>query len=166
MSIRIAFFSLLAVLSACGPTAENVMEGQLFPALELQAVDGKRLEKFQVSGRPMVLNVWATWCAPCRAEMASLNRLHRDYEGQGLAVVGISIDRDRYMVSEYLRTGAVDFPVLIDPSGEQIQSILSTPAVPVTVLVDRYGKIRKLLVGEKDWDSPVNRQWVERLMFN
>jgi len=118
----------------------------------------------EFSGKPMLINVWATWCQPCRAEMAGLDRLYRSLSPQGLQLLGVSVDDDMNLVREYVRQAGVSFPVLSDPKGQKTKVIIGTSAVPVSLLVARDGRVRRVVVGERIWDEGEARAWVTELL--
>lgn len=130
------------------------------PALSLPGLDGARL----VLGGPCLINFWATWCPPCRAEMAALNRVHRDFAASGLAVLGIAVDEDLNLVREYLRSQALEFPILLDPGARLAKSEFGVEGFPTTWLVDRNGHCREIWVGERDWDASGVRAAVAALL--
>ena len=115
-------------------------------------------------GQVVLLNVWATWCAPCRVEMPSIEHLYQEYGPQGLKVVAISIDEaGPEVVREYVREKGLSFEVLLDPS-RSIQRIYQTTGVPESFVLNRRGIIVKKVIGAAEWDSDVNRQLIRRLL--
>lgn len=136
------------------------MRGRRLPDLSLPGLDGAR----HALAGPCLLNFWATWCPPCRAEMASLNRLHRDFAGRGLRVLGVAVDEDLNLVREYQRSQALDFPILLDPGAHLAKSEFAVPGFPTSWLVDRDGRCREIWVGERDWDVPGNRAAIAALL--
>jgi len=99
-------------------------------------------------GRPVLLNVWATWCAPCREEMPRIERLHQELGPAGLAVVAVSVDNPGMdeAIREFRREMALSFEVLYDESG-RIRDAYQTSGVPETFLIDRRGVVRRRLIG-------------------
>jgi cytochrome c biogenesis protein CcmG/thiol:disulfide interchange protein DsbE len=115
-------------------------------------------------GEVVLLNVWATWCAPCRVEMPSIEHLYQEYGPQGLKVVAISIDEaGPEVVREFVRERGLSFEILLDPS-RSIERIYQTTGVPESFVVNRHGVIVKKVIGPLEWDSDVNRQLVHRLL--
>jgi cytochrome c biogenesis protein CcmG/thiol:disulfide interchange protein DsbE len=116
-------------------------------------------------GRVVLLNIWATWCEPCKREMPSMQQLHQDYAERGLAVVAVSVDAEdkadaiRAFVQDY----ALTFDILHDRTG-LFRSVYRYTGVPETYIVDRDGVIRRKWIGEDDWNSPANRKFIERLL--
>lgn len=112
---------------------------------------------------PCLINFWATWCPPCRAEMASLQRLHQALSGRGFKVLAVSVDRDPHLVREYLLETSLDFPVLLDPDGVVSERSFQVQAYPTTWLVDINSVVRDIWQGERDWDDKAIRSAVDQL---
>lgn len=117
------------------------------------------------SGDVVLLNVWATWCGPCRVEMPSIQNLHDAFASRGFKVVAVSVDAAG--MEEQIRAFAdslgLTFEILHDPDGE-IQRAYRTTGVPETVVIGRDGKIRKRVAGAVHWDSQANRALIEQLL--
>ena len=114
--------------------------------------NGLALEKFR--GRVVLLNLWATWCVPCRKEMPSLDRLQRQHGGPGFEVVAVSVDRSAQAVREFFRQhGIKSLALYLDPSGA-VASTLGVIGIPATLLVDRDGREIWRLAGPAEWDAP------------
>jgi peroxiredoxin len=116
-------------------------------------------------GRVVLLNVWATWCAPCRVEMPSIERLHRELGPRGLAVVAVSIDDPGTddAIREFARELGLTFEILHDAPGA-IQRAYQTSGVPETFVIGPDGVIRKKVIGAADWASAANRALFARLL--
>lgn len=116
-------------------------------------------------GNVVMLNVWATWCAPCRAEMPSIEQLYKEYEGRGFKVVAVSIDDSNAQdgIREFATELGLTFDILHDPAGA-IQQIYQTTGVPETIIVGRDGVVRNKVVGAVNWYSPSNRKLIERFL--
>ena len=110
------------------------------------------LERFR--GSIVVLNLWATWCTPCLAEMPMLDRLQQQLKGVGVVVIALSIDRDGApAVREFFnRNGIRHLAVYVDPT-MRAQSTLATFGLPTTILIDKQGRERGRLVGPAEWDD-------------
>ena len=131
--------------------------------LELPGLDG-RVVRAGGPGRPALLNFWATWCSPCRAEMGGLDRLYREFGNAGLAIAGISVDSDANLVREFLLQQGIGFPVLWDRGGEVSKKALEVRVFPTTVLVRRDGIIADVVLGERAWNESPARDWVRALL--
>ncbi len=117
------------------------------------APNGSPVRLADLRGRVVVLNFWATWCPPCVAEMASLNRLHQQIAPQGGMVLGISVDEDAVAYEKFLQDHQVRFPTYRDPS-KKISSRYGTFMYPETYVINRDGRIARKIIGPQNWDSP------------
>lgn len=144
--------ALPLVLSGCDDGVARTDRGGALPSVALDGLDGVRVE-FGVSSGPCIINFWATWCQPCRAEMASLNRLFNDFRLRGLAVFAISIDDDIHLVREFLLQLPLSFPILLDPGGKRATRDFGVIGYPTTFLVARNAVVREIWVGERNWDA-------------
>lgn len=134
------------------------------PAAEIafQDADGKMLSLADFRGRVVVLNYWATWCAPCVAEMPSLDRLQANLGPRGVSVVAISVDRGGLrQVAPFFAVNALQhLAVYLDPQGASMRT-LGVRGLPTTIVIDGQGRERGRLEGEAVWDSPA----AERLLL-
>jgi thiol-disulfide isomerase/thioredoxin len=117
------------------------------PKLELKDVEGRALRLSDYKGRVVLLNFWATWCAPCRAEMPDLVKWQREYKGKGLQVIGITYPPEELAeVREFIKSIKVNYPVALGE--EQTKSMFDEGDVlPVTVVIDKKGMIREVIRG-------------------
>lgn len=123
--------------------------------------DGNRL-RFEARDGAVVLNVWATWCEPCRREMASLEAAHRELAARGIRVVGVSIDRDVLLAREYARRMGITFTNLSDPAQELARDRLGVKRLPTTLGVGADGRLRWRDEAARDWAEPARLAWVVR----
>jgi thiol-disulfide isomerase/thioredoxin len=137
--------------------------GRGTPALELPALDGGGWSLDSARGRPMLLNFWASWCEPCRAEMPSLQQLAAQHEAKGLQVMAINFREGESAVRRFIAGTALRLPVLYDRDGAAAKA-LGVHTFPSTVAVGRDGKAKFVVTGEVDWSSPVVQRWVEALL--
>ncbi len=115
-------------------------------------------------GKVILLNIWATWCQPCRVEMPALEHLSKMFKGTDFSVVAVSIDKDdSTVVNAFARDLGLSFEILQDKTGD-IQRIYQTTGVPESFVIDREGMIVKKVIGANEWDSPVNEALVQRLL--
>lgn len=120
--------------------------GQPAPGLKLPLVGGGEQDLATYRGRPVILNFWATWCDPCRAEMPVFERAQQKYRDRGLVVLGVDFqERDPEIVA-FLSEVGVTFPSLVDRTGEVTRQWRAT-GLPTTFLIDRQGIIRDVRVG-------------------
>ena len=111
----------------------------------------KKISDFK--GKPLIINVWASWCGPCRDEMGSLNRLARRYGGKQFNVIGISTDDDGRAAAAFIKKSGVTFENFLD-SKLLLENMLGANTIPLTVLVDANGRVLKKVRGAYEWDSP------------
>ena len=116
-------------------------------------------------GKVLLLNIWATWCGPCRTEMPSIEALHREFGPRGLAVVAVSIDEagQEAAIRDFVREYGLTFEVLHDATGA-IQRIYQTTGVPETLVIGTDGVIRKKVIGATEWNSEGNRALIAQLL--
>ena len=135
------------------------------PELRMQDDQGHDLTLAYFRGRVVLLNVWATWCVPCRQEMPTLDRLQARLGGRDFLVMALSIDRKgaEAVRGFYREVGVEKLAIYVDPSGKGSRS-LAIPGVPTTLLIDREGREVARKMGEAKWDSPEMVSLVERTM--
>ena len=162
--------ALLATPVTAAPPVQQtkpslVAVGQVLPDVVMAGLNGphKRLSSYR--GRPLILNVWASWCAPCRKEAASLERLAWSDAGSRYTVIGISTDDDRNAALKWLRHSNATISHYID-SGPRwtLENMLGASAIPVTVLVDAEGRVVARFQGTRDWDSAESIRLIERAL--
>ena len=137
--------------------------GKPTPALALTDLDGKAWSLAALKGRPVVLNFWASWCEPCRAEMPSLELLQTRHEKAGLVVLSVNYQEPPPKIRRFLDTLPFSLPILLDREGEAAAAW--TPRVfPTTVLIDRSGAARHSVIGELDWMGDTARGLIEPLL--
>lgn len=123
-------------------------------ALSLQDEDGRTLTLADFRGRVVLLNLWATWCPPCRKEMPSLDRLNAKRGGQEFEVIALSIDHDTKLVKPFYREiGVKTLRGYFDPNA-RASAALGAFAVPATLLLDQHGREIGRALGPAEWDSP------------
>jgi cytochrome c biogenesis protein CcmG, thiol:disulfide interchange protein DsbE len=153
---RLAALLAGLLLAGCGERAvPGAAVGERFPELRLAALgdareQGGSLPALVPAGRDVVLNVWATWCEPCRKEMASLEALARA-RGRDLEVVGLSVDEDANLAREFLLKQGVSFANFNDPGGRVALDVLGVSALPQTFVIARDGTLVARITGPRDW---------------
>jgi len=134
-----------------------------FRAVDLGTGDSVSLRE-HYRGKVTLVNIWATWCVPCRVEMPAMERVYTQLAPRGFSIAAVSIDEgppdDVRAFGQELK---LTFDLLQDRSG-RIQQSYQTTGVPESFLLDRHGVIVKRIIGAHDWNSPANRALVERLL--
>lgn len=176
--LAVLYVILSAVIVPNGPAnLETLKRGKLEkleitrtpqppPAQAFKDADGKDVTIASFKGKVTIVNFWATWCAPCLVEMPTFSRLAATYEGQPVAVVAISIDKDdkdaqarAFMAKnrplKYYRDGTMNLPFLMKPEAK---------GMPTTVIYDKKGVERARLSGEADWSGPEAMELVRSLL--
>src|SRR5262245_28694994 len=151
---------------------EPVVTGQPAPAFHVAALDGSPVTLGPYQGKVVLLNVWATWCAPCLEEMPSMERLYQEMKGKDFEILGVSVDNavdgkvPRAQVEEFGRKLGVTFPLLHSPpdSPDDIQKLYQTTGVPESFLIGKDGVIYRRISGATSWDSPQYREQILRLI--
>jgi peroxiredoxin len=114
-------------------------------------------------GRPVLINFWATWCAPCREEMPAMERLHRRYKEQGFVMLAVSVDSDPALVTPFLDAHKLTFPVAVDAKME-LANTYRVRALPSSFIVDRERYLAALALGPRAWDSRAAHSLVEGML--
>ena len=127
------------------------------------AVVAKGIEDY--AGDVVLLNIWATWCGPCRVEMPSMQRLQQRLGPKGLKIVAVSVDDPgmEAKMAAFVDELRLTFEILHDAPGE-IRQVYQTTGVPETFIIGRDGLIRRRIIGADDWSSEANVAFLERLL--
>ncbi len=172
-----AVVALLAVLVGVGWMARGrflpVEVGSAAPEVHATDLRGNPVKLSELRGQVVLLNIWATWCGPCRQEMPSMERLYTQLRGEGLRIIAVSIDAGEGQVDPDGHAGGdvagfvsdfgLTFDIWRDPSA-QIGRDYRTTGVPESFLVDRDGRIVKKVIGATEWDDPANVDLIRRLL--
>jgi peroxiredoxin len=130
-------------LAACHQPPGPAAVGTAAPDLAVHALNGQPVQLRQLRDSVVLLNVWATWCVPCRREVPELQALHQQYGGRGLRVVGLSVDdaADASDVVEFVKNYGLTYAIWLDPQ-QQVSARFGIPGVPASFLIDRSGLVR------------------------
>jgi peroxiredoxin len=155
-----------AALASFGPEGSRVEVGARAPdfrAIDLATGDSVSFRE-HYDGAVTLVNIWATWCLPCRVEMPAMERVYRELAPRGFKIAAVSIDEGGpNAVREFAQGLDLTFDLLQDRSSA-VQQIFQTTGVPESFLINKDGIIVKRIIGAHDWSSPVNRALVERLL--
>jgi len=155
--------ALLAWLFA-GDAPAPVDRGSPAPPFELPRIgETGTLSLASLRGKVVLLNFWATWCAPCEEELPAMQRLHRELSGSAFELVAISVDADQAPVLEFRQRMGLGFTLLLD-SDQRVARSYQTFRFPETLLIGPDGVILERYVGPKDWDAPVYLDRIRRLL--
>jgi len=150
----LAFF-LASVLSttAFAATPGEVRIGSYLREATLNGFNGKTNTFSDFKGKPLIINVWASWCGPCRTEMASLERLAQRYNGKEFNVIGVSTDDYPHLAAAFIRQTGITFDNFLD-SKLLLENMLGANRIPLTLLVGPDGRVLEKVRGAREWDSP------------
>ena len=135
---------------------------QATPVWQTIDTQGRLWRSEALKGRTVVLNFWATWCAPCKEELPTLQTLSDFADPQQVVVLALNVKEPANRVQRYAQSTGLDMPVLLDPKGEVAQWF-GVKVFPTTILLDQQGRARWRIVGEVDWRSAPAQQWVQAL---
>ena len=156
--IRLLIASTLLVTSlfvsyAVAEKPGEVPVGGILRDAPLYGFAGDFRKLSELRGKPLIINVWASWCPPCRAEMGSLERLSRRYAGRQFNMIGISTDDDANAASAFLMQAGITFDNYLDHK-LTLENMLGADTIPLTLLIDAKGRVLKKIHGGRQWDSP------------
>lgn len=154
---------LLCALPCCAGEPPKPEVGKPAPDFTVTTLGGARVRLQELRGKVVFVNLWATWCPPCREEMPSMVRLYQLMRAKGVEIVAVSEDRDRAALEKFVRQHGVTFPVAQDED-KRIYGLYRATGVPETHLIDRQGIIRHIQIGPFDWTSPGVVDAVESLL--
>ena len=138
--------------------------GYLAPRFTLRNLKGNRESLESYRGQVVVLNFWATWCAPCRVEMPSFESLYRRYRSEGMTVLAVALDKNAEpKVKSFVDEYGLSFPVLLDSKGEA-ERLYPSMTVPFTYVIDRNGRVVARVDGAKNWESRETFDAIEYLL--
>jgi thiol-disulfide isomerase/thioredoxin len=131
---------------------------------ELPAPDGRRVSLAAYTGQVVLVNFWATWCGPCRAEMPSMERLYQELRPQGFAIIAVDYRETRDQVAPFVQELGLTFPVALDEDGSVGDELYPIVGLPTSYLVDRRGRVVARKVGYLEWDGAAARALIETLL--
>lgn len=144
---------LFALTAVHARTPGEVAVGEQLREAPLQGLFGPNRKLSDFRGKPLMINVWASWCGPCQQEMGSIEELSRRFSGKQFNVIGISTDDYSERATLFLMKTGTTFNNFID-SGLILENMLGASHLPLTVLVDAHGRVLAKHYGAKDWRSP------------
>ena len=152
---------------------QPVTTGTVAPDFEVKDLGGGLARLSDHSGEVVLVNIWATWCLPCRVEMPSMEHLYQQVGEEGFEIMAVSIDAGLGLLDKDGQVGGniqafadslgLTFPMLHNPSGG-IQRLYRTTGVPETFLIGKDGIIYKKVAGGTEWDAPQHKELIQRLL--
>ncbi len=156
-------FAVLIINFNAVPTFAGV-SGPAAPDFTLADVHGKKVSLSAFKGNVVILNFWATWCGPCKAEMPSLNNLYLELRNKGLMVLAISVDPTEKPVLSFILEKKLALPVLMDKNKEVYFDSYAVMGLPATFIIDRRGGLVEKIMGEQEWDSPKMKEKILNIL--
>lgn len=135
----------------------------LAPDFTLEDLSGKRISLRSLRGKVIFLNFWATWCIPCRQEMPSMEKLHRELVGQGLEVVAVNFRESKTEVSKFFDELGLTFTALLDQDGKVFEEY-GAWSLPLSYFINRRGEFVGKAIGYRKWDGPEGKAFFQRLL--
>ena len=136
-----------STLTTVGP----IQVGLPAPNFTFSDLSGHKVSLFDQRGKVVLVNIWATWCPPCRQEMPSMQKLYDRFKGENFEILAVSIDSTgREAVGPFMRKMNLTFPALLDPS-ENIRPLYGITGVPESFIIDKEGVLVEKIVGPMDW---------------
>ncbi|MEM7608700.1 MAG: TlpA disulfide reductase family protein [Myxococcota bacterium] len=160
---RIAPLSALALTLLVSASAYALRQGARAPEIGLRDTDGNMLRLADLRGKVVLVDFWASWCAPCREEIPFLNELQESF-GDDLVVVGVNIDRDESNMRQFMRRTPMEFRVVHDAAGGRVAERYEPPRMPSSYLIDQRGIVRHVFAGYRASDGDEIRSRVRRLV--
>jgi peroxiredoxin len=154
----------LGLLAAGGLLALTNRGPKLAPDFAVTDLSGRTVKLSSLRGKVVLLNVWTTWCPPCRDEMPSMERLYGRLRAQDFELLAVSQDEDgKRVVEPFVRDMRLSFPVLVDPE-HQVGDRYGVWGYPETFVIDRNGYIVERVIGPRDWASAQSVAQIEALI--
>jgi thiol-disulfide isomerase/thioredoxin len=151
--LLLLFLASTLPAQAFAATPGEVEIGGYLREATLQSLNGKNKKFSDYKGKPLLINVWASWCGPCQSEMGSIQRLAQRYNGKQFNVIGISTDDDGFAAAAFIKKYKITFDNFLD-SKVFLENMLGANTIPLTVLVDANGRVLEKARGSYEWDSP------------
>jgi peroxiredoxin len=158
----------LMLIAFCGALYNQLHQtvvsvGDTAPDFSITTDSGKVVTVHDFGGKVLLLNFWATWCAPCVQEIPSLNTLATQLGPKGLVILGVSVDKDETIYHNFLTRSPLAYLTARDPD-EKINLKYGTIQYPESYLIDRSGKVIEKFISNQEWDSPQMLQQVNGLL--
>ena len=145
-------------------STKQIQVGFPAPNFTFPNLNGQQVSLSDHRGKVVLVNIWATWCAPCRQEMPSMQKLYERFKGENLKILAVSIDSTgREAVAPFVQRLNLTFPVLLDPKGD-IGPLYGATGVPESIIIDKEGTVVEKIIGPIDWSTPQAFQFFQDLI--
>lgn len=129
--------------------------------LQLQNIDGSQVHLSEYKDKVLFINIWATWCAPCIAEMPGIQALYDDIDSEEIVFIMLSMDDELEKAKKFIKRKSFTFPTYLPAS--RVPEVFRAPSIPTTFVVNKEGKIVSKKVGMADYDSKSFKNYLEKL---
>jgi peroxiredoxin len=146
MSAQIACGTITRFMEVDTASQPKISVGHPAPTFELSDLEGNQISLLTQQGSPVVINFWASWCGPCKAEMKDLEAVYEDYHNQGLVLLSVNFKEPAEQVIGYASQQKLTFPVLLDDHGN-VSDLYLVKAIPATYFIDDEGIIQRIHIG-------------------
>lgn len=130
-------------------------KGNLAPDFELKSIDGKSMKLSSLRGKKVIVNMWATWCPPCRLEMPDMEKFYTKNKSEGIEILAVNLttaEKSRNDVPAFVKAYGITFPILMDENGD-VARLYAVTSIPASFIIDTQGVIREKIVGPMTYDS-------------
>ncbi len=140
---------VLSLLAGCGDGQNKAKAPKIVPNFSLTSLDGTPITRDTLKGKVVLLDFWATWCAPCRAAIPHLVTLYETYKDQGLEVIGVCLDQggDISEISDFIKRNQVTYPIAIGANNPITKDLGNITSLPTIILIDKKSSIEFKVVG-------------------
>jgi len=163
----VALIATIAVVQLVSAATAQISPGTKAPDFTLPTVDGKTLTLtncFSQQSTVMVMDVWATWCPPCRAEIPYLVGLQNKYKDRkDIMIVGIAIDQEKSKVTDFVKSQKINYPIALDAGAERIGSSYKIRSIPTTYVIDKKGVVRYVHTGFPTRDKTEQQNEINKI---
>jgi peroxiredoxin len=139
------------------------VEKRLAPDFRLKNLDGNAVRLYDLKGKVVLLNFWATWCPSCRFEMPAMEALHKELSSQGLVVLTVAFRESAEDVRAFYKEHSLSLPALLDHNAEAFE-LYDTWSLPTTFLIDKRGYVVGKAVGYREWNSDQTKAFFTQLL--
>lgn len=164
--LTFALLSLTLLIGACSQTADVPADESLealgfriipdvsdFPDIGFVDINGQAHKISEYRGSVVLLNFWASWCPPCRAEMPAMERMAAELAGGDFVMIPVNVQEPKDLVESFVKEFEIGFPVYLDVNADAAKEVGVT-GLPTSILIDRTGKAVAVVTGAIEWDSP------------
>ncbi|GIO04202.1 hypothetical protein J31TS6_02300 [Brevibacillus reuszeri] len=143
-----------------GNKTVGIEKGNLAPDFELQALHGGQMKLSELRGKKVIVNLWATWCPPCRAEMPDMQSFYEENKEKGVVILGVNLtstETNPEAVSSFVEAYGITFPILMDVD-KQVSNVYKAISIPTSFIIDSKGVIQNKFIG------PMNQEMMENML--